>query len=87
MVLSTGTAFAKGGGEDGGESNFAYQLRQQREAYLINQEQAWQIAHAREHGSVAQAATTAPGGNLSATVQFAGNDGGGGDGGRQPAYA
>jgi hypothetical protein len=27
------------------------------EAYLINRERAWQIAHAAKHGSVAQLAT------------------------------
>ena len=64
MVLSTGAAFARGSGGDGGESNFAYQLQQQREAYLI---------------------TGANGGNGGATVLLA--DAGGGDGGRQPAYA
>jgi hypothetical protein len=86
MVMSTGTAFAKGGGGDGGESNFVYQLQQQSEAHLINQEHAWQIAHAREHGSVALAATTAPGGNGGAPALLA-DAGGGETGGRQPTYA
>jgi hypothetical protein len=67
MVLSTGAAFARGSGGDGGESNFAYQLQQQREAYLIT------------------GANGGNGGNGGATVLLA--DAGGGDGGRQPAYA
>jgi hypothetical protein len=86
MVLSTGAAFARGGGGDGDNSNFAYRLEGQRQAYLINQERAWQIAHARDHGSVAQSATTAGGRNGGAPVLLA-DAGGGETGGRQPTYA
>jgi hypothetical protein len=58
MVLSAGTAFADYGGGDGDQSNFAYQLQQQREAYLVNQMRAWEAAHAATTRSVAQSATS-----------------------------
>ncbi len=70
-ALSAGTAFAGEGGGDGGnrffdpntappgfyDMNPAYQAQQAREAYVVNQERAWQVAHAASGKSVAQSAT------------------------------
>ena len=74
MALSTGTAFADAGGGNGlqfrdpysAPSGFyqldgAYQREQAREAYVINQERAWQLAHAAHHNPIAQS-TTPPNG-------------------------
>jgi hypothetical protein len=71
MVLSTGTAFADAGGGNGlvlhdpysapsgfYDMNPGYQAQQAREAYVINQERAWQLAHAANHNPpIAQSMT------------------------------
>jgi len=75
MVLSTGTAFADAGGGNGlmfhdpysAPSGFyqldgAYQREQAREAYVINQERAWQLAHAANHNPPIEQSTTSPNG-------------------------
>jgi hypothetical protein len=70
-ALSAGTAFAGEGGGNGGwqyvdpntappgfyDKDLAYQHQQAIEAYLINRERPWEIAHVAKHGSVAQLAT------------------------------
>ena len=75
MALSTGTAFADAGGGNGlqfhdpysAPSGFyqldgAYQREQAREAYVINQERAWQLAHAgNQNPPVAQSRTPSNG--------------------------
>ena len=75
MVLSTGAAFAEEGGGNGltyhdpdsappgfYQLDGAYQREQAREAYVINQERAWQLAHAGNHNPpVAQSRTPSNG--------------------------
>ncbi len=76
MALSAGTAaFAEEGGGNGGNRYFdqysapsgfyamnpAYQAQQAREAYVINQERAWQVAHAGKQNPVAQSTTPSNG--------------------------
>jgi hypothetical protein len=72
-ALSAGTAaFAEEGGGNGENTQYfdpysapsgfyamnpAYQAQQSHEAYVINQEQAWQVAHAGKQNPVAQATT------------------------------
>jgi hypothetical protein len=75
MVLSTGTAFADAGGGNGlvlhdpysapsgfYDMNPGYQAQQAREAYVINQERAWQLAHAANHNPPIEQSTTPPNG-------------------------
>jgi hypothetical protein len=72
-TLDAGSAFAEEGGGNGGLMGQPYQVapngfysmdptyqhEQEMEAYVINQERAWQIAHARDHNApIAQ--TTSP---------------------------
>jgi hypothetical protein len=61
-ALLTAPAFARGGGGDGGiNTPQGYQEQQAREAYLINQERQWQLAHGGNHNSVAQSVTSSNG--------------------------
>jgi hypothetical protein len=75
MVLSTGAALAGEGGGNGlqfhdpysapsgfYEMNPAYQHQQAAEAYVINQERAWQLAHAANHNPPIAQSTTPPNG-------------------------
>jgi hypothetical protein len=76
-VLFTGAAFAEEGGGNGGadryydpntappgfyEMNPAYQHEQAAEAYVINQERAWQLAHASNHNPPVAQSTILPNG-------------------------
>jgi hypothetical protein len=62
MALLTAPAFARGGGGDGGiNTPQGYQEEQAGEAYLINQERQWQLAHGGNHNSVALSATSSNG--------------------------
>jgi hypothetical protein len=75
MMVSTGTAFAEEGGGNGRfdryydpstappgfyEMNPAYQHQQAAEAYVINQERAWQLAHTANHNPPVAQSTTPP---------------------------
>jgi hypothetical protein len=77
MVLSTGSAFAGDGGGDGGSDRYYdpntappgfyqlngnYQRQQAREAYVINQERAWQLAHSANRNPRVARSTTSPNG-------------------------
>jgi len=77
VALSTGSAFAGSGGGDGGSDRYydpntappgfydldgAYQRQQAREAYVINQERAWQLAHSGRHNPPVAQSTTSPNG-------------------------
>jgi len=77
MVLSTGAAFAEEGGGNGSSTQYydpntappgfyqldgAYQREQAREAYVINQERAWQLAHAANPNPPVAQSTTSPNG-------------------------
>lgn len=76
-VLSAGTALADPGGGNGGFDRYydpdtappgfyqmdpAYQREQAREAYVINQERAWQLAHAANRNPSVAQSTTRPNG-------------------------
>jgi len=77
IAPSTGSAFAGSGGGDAGSDRYydpntappgfyqldgAYQREQAREAYVINQERAWQLAHAApDTPPVAQSTTPSNG--------------------------
>jgi len=77
MALSTGSAFAGDGGGNAGSDRYydpntappgfyqldgAYQRQQGHEAYVINQERVWQLAHSANRNPPVAQSTTPPNG-------------------------